>query len=111
MKWIYLSLIALSITACGTRELEIVTKPTEIKWTQPADPSPVKLDPPNWRIITEQNAAQVLADLKKENNGMFTIVFLTTQDYQKLMVDLADIKRYIDQQKAIIIYYKNITKN
>ena len=62
-------------------------------------------------MVTEQNATQVLADLGKENNGKFTVIVLSTQDYQKLMVDLADIKRYMEQQKAIIVYYKNITTN
>lgn len=111
MKWFLLALIAASVSACGTREIEINTKPTEIKWTQPVDPTPVKLEKPTWRIITEQNAKEVLDTLSKDNNGKFTVILLTTQDYQKLMVDLADIKRYMEQQKAIVLYYKNITKN
>ena len=111
MKWFILFLTVASITACGTREIEISTKPTEIKWTQPADPAPVKLEKPTWRIVTEQNATQVIEQLSKENDGKFTIILLTTQDYQKLMVDLADIKRYMEQQKSVIVYYKNITKN
>ena len=110
MKWVYI-IPLLFLSACSTRELEIITKPAEIKWTQPADPAPVKLEKPTWRIVTEQNAAQALADIRKENNGKFTVIVLGTQDYQKLMVDLADIKRYIEQQKAVIVYYKNITKN
>ena len=111
MKYLYLIILTLFVSACGTQELEIKTKPTEIKWTQPADPAPVKLEKPTWRIITEQNAQQALAELAKENNGKFTVIVLSTTDYQKLMVDLADIKRYMEQQKAVIVYYKNITKN
>ena len=111
MKWLGLILLALSVAACGTRELEISTKPTEIKWTQPADPAPVKLEKPTWRLVTEENATQAIVDISKQNNGKFTVILLTTQDYQKIMVDLADIKRYIEQQKAVIVYYKNITKN
>ena len=110
MKWLAILSLAILATACTT-DLEVQTKPTEIKWTQPADPTPVKLEKPTWRLVTEQNATQVLADLGKENNGKFTVIVLSTQDYQKLMVDLADIKRYMEQQKAIIVYYKNITTN
>jgi len=109
MKYPYFIPLLLLLAACGTRELEVVTKPADIKWTQPVDPPPVKLEKPTWRILTEQNAAQVLAELGKENDGKFTVLILSTQDYQKLMVDLADIKRYIEQQRALVVYYKNIT--
>lgn len=110
MKLLMILSLMLFTVAC-TSELEVQTKPTQIKWTQPADPAPVKLEKPTWRIITEQNAQQALAEISKENNGKFTVIVLSTQDYQKLMVDLADIKRYIEQQKAVIVYYKNITTN
>lgn len=110
MKKLFLFFLPVFLVAC-TNEIEVQTKPTEIKWIQPADPTPVLMNPPTWRVVTEQNVNQVLAEIGKNGNDKATAVMISTQDYQKLMIDLADLKRYIEQQKAVIIYYKNITKN
>ena len=32
---------------------------------------------------------------------------LTTKQYENLAINMAEIKRYIEQQKEIIIYYEN----
>lgn len=110
MKKILMFFLPILLVGC-TDEIEIQTKPTEIKWIQPADPTPVQMSAPTWRVVTEQNVNQVLAEIGSTGGDKATAIMITTQDYQKLMIDFADLKRYIEQQKAVIIYYKNITKN
>jgi hypothetical protein len=100
----------LLLAACA-ETLDVETKPVNVNWSQPADPAPVKMATPAWKIINEQNVNQIIAELGKNNNGRFTIIAISPEDYQALMIDFADLKRYIEQQKAIIVYYKNITKN
>ena len=78
MKYFILFLTAVVLAGCGTREIEIDTKPTEIKWTQPADASPVKLEKPTWRLITEQNAKQAIDELTNRKARLQDPAYLRT---------------------------------
>jgi len=41
-----------------------------------------------------------------EENGDFLFYSLSVRDYETLALNMAEIKRYIQQQKEIIIYYE-----
>ena len=56
-------------------------------------------------VVTEQN----FEDFKKrfmEENADFLFYALSVRDYETLALNMAEIKRYILQQKQIIIYYE-----
>ena len=56
-------------------------------------------------VVTEQN----FEDFKQrfvEENGDFLFYALSVRDYETLALNMAEIKRYILQQKQIIIYYE-----
>ena len=38
--------------------------------------------------------------------GDFAFVALSMKDYENLVLNVADIKRYLEQQKEIIVYYE-----
>ena len=56
-------------------------------------------------VVTEDT----FEDFKKrflEENGDFLFYTLSVRDYETLALNMAEIKRYILQQKQIIIYYE-----
>ena len=56
-------------------------------------------------VVTEEN----FEDFKKrfmEENADFLFYSLSVRDYETLALNMADIKRYILQQKELIIYYE-----
>lgn len=68
-------------------------------------PKPVQLSDTRVRVINEQNLEQFIKEFK-EQYGEVAIVVLSMRDYENLALNIADIRRYINQQKEIIIYYE-----
>ena len=66
-------------------------------------PKPVQLTDTRVRVINEQNLEQFIKEFK-EQYGEVAIVVLSMRDYENLALNIADIRRYINQQKEIIIY-------
>ena len=56
-------------------------------------------------VVTEQNFEEFKAKFVKENGDLVGYV-LSVRDYETLALNMAEIKRYILQQKQIIIYYE-----
>jgi hypothetical protein len=56
-------------------------------------------------VVTEQNFERFKARYTKQN-GEFLFYAISVRDYETLALNMADIKRYVDQQKQIIIYYE-----
>jgi hypothetical protein len=56
-------------------------------------------------VVTDQNFEDFKARYTKQN-GEFLFYAISVRDYETLALNMADIKRYVDQQKQIIIYYE-----
>ena len=56
-------------------------------------------------VVTEQNFEEFKKKFVKENGDLVGYV-LSVRDYETLAINMAEIKRYIEQQKQIIIYYE-----
>ena len=56
-------------------------------------------------VVTEQNFEEFKKKFVKENGDLVGYV-LSVRDYESLAINMAEIKRYIEQQKQIIIYYE-----
>ena len=100
--------LLLSLSACGSsvKPIQIVSAPLE---RVPLDLPPVdvlKLDDINWIIVTEENVQSVWADLEKKKYSV-VIFGLTDKGYEDLSVNVAKLKKLVQQQKAVIAAYKN----
>ena len=109
MKRILL-LMALALSACGDRNITVSSRPVTVDVAQAADPAAVSMLPITFRVVNRDNLEAFLAELRN-NQGSDNPVFIaiTTQDYENLVLNLADITRYISQQRSVIVYYRNIT--
>ena len=73
-------------------------------------PKPLKMNGLTWYVVTEENVDSFFVQLKKEQNGIIVFFALTPKDYENLSINVADIRRYIIQQKEIIEYYEESIK-
>ena len=89
-------------------EKEIVTVTEVIKHNIPIveRPKPLKLSPMRWYVVTKENYDEFSEKfLNAEGNLIFYAI--SVRSYESLALNMADIKRYIEQQKEIIIYYED----
>lgn len=77
-------------------------------------PAPANQTPVNWIVLTKDNAAEKIAELEKKQ-GVVSVFALTPQGYQNLSINVAELRRYIQQQNATIAavkeYYETPIKN
>jgi len=88
---------------------EVVVKQKAVEKTRLnlSHPDPVDLSKRNitWKIVTQDNATQVFADL--ENNAVDPVFFALTDDgYKELSLTIAELRNYIALQRSIIVKYK-----
>lgn len=74
-----------------------------------ARPKPLQLVDTKVYVVNEQNIDEFIAEFT-EIHGDLAFVALSINDYENLAVNIADIRRFINQQTEIIIYYENAVK-
>ena len=68
-------------------------------------PRPMKMNDIHFYVVTEQNFEEFKKRFTKENGDLVGYV-LSVRDYETLALNMAELKRYLLQQKEIIIYYE-----
>ena len=111
-----LPLIAILLLSSGCSYFKNPLKQIEIKTVEverviPTQnrPKPMSMNNIHFYVVTEDT----FEDFKKrflEENGDFLFYTLSVRDYETLALNMAEIKRYIQQQKEIIIYYEEAVK-
>lgn len=107
----FLLWVVLLLSACGSDSLDVHIEPVQVPVAEAADPVGVQMLPVRFRVINRDNLEGFLTEMRS-SQGTDNVVFLaiTTQDYENLALNLADLKRYITQQKSVIVYYKNMSR-
>ena len=101
------SLILTSGCAGLKPEKEVVIQTEYLERKIPVQPRPkgLKLNPLNFYAVTEENLQEFLERFEKEN-GDIVFFALSVPGYENLSMNMAELRRFIDQQKQIIIYYE-----
>ena len=105
---IYLAPLVILLSSCSSKpEKEIVTVETIVKPTIAIAqrPRPVEFDELKVKVITEANVQEVIQEMK-DNQGQFLVYALDPVTFKNLAIGIEEIKRYIEQQNDIIIYYE-----
>jgi hypothetical protein len=109
-----LLVVPLVLTACArTPEKQIVTVPTVVevpKIEAPViqivpRPEPVELKNADIVVVTEANLEETIARIK-EMQGDFVLYAMTAQSFESLALNFEQVKRFIEQQNSIILYYE-----
>ena len=70
-----------------------------------ARPKPVELNDVRVYVVNEEIYDEFVKEFTEEN-GELAFVALSMKDYENLALNVAELRRYINQQKNIIIYYE-----
>lgn len=70
-----------------------------------APPKPLQLTDTRVFVVTEDNFEQFVEEFTREY-GELAFVALSMKDYENLALNVAEIKRYLNQQREIILYYE-----
>jgi len=107
-------ILILALTGCLGRKSEpiVVTQPQVIQQNIPiqARPKQLQLTDVRWYVVSESNLDEFLEKFKEEE-GLLAFMAISAQGYENLAMDIADMKRYILQQKDIILYYEQALDN
>ena len=112
-KVLSLLLLSLALSSCSSwpQLKQIEVKTVEIERNVPIQNRPRQLDLSSikWYVVTEENFEEFKKRFTAEN-GEFLFYAISVRDYETLALNMADIKRYIEQQKNIIVYYEDAVK-
>ncbi len=68
-------------------------------------PRPVKMNDVYFYVVTEDTFESFKERFKKEN-GDLLFYALSVRDYETIALNMAELKRFIDQQQQVIVYYE-----
>ena len=105
-----LLLLTLLLSSCGyirKPEKEIVVKTIEVQKIVPIQPHPKPVDmiDVKFYVVTEENYEEFKEKFMKTNND-YVFYAVSVHDYENLAFNMAELYRYIRQQKEIMIYYE-----
>jgi len=103
-----LPLLLLSSGCSSWRDvLPVEVKTVEVERKIPTQnrPRPVKLNDIYFYVVTENTFDDFKKRFQKEN-GDLLFYALSVRDYETIAMNMAELKRFIDQQKQMIIYYE-----
>lgn len=114
MKWkllrasLFLLLLS-SLTACNLfkPEKEIVTQVEYVDRTIPVQPrpKPVTLYDIEFYAVTRENLDEFLERFEKDN-GDVVFFAISVPDYENIALNMGELRRFIESQTAIIVYYE-----
>ena len=112
-----LSLLLMTVLLSGCAsfwkpEKEVVTVTELVNRNIPIVPHPKKVqlnDVKIYVVSPEVNYDEFMEEFTKKN-GADSYVAISVKDYENLSKNFIELKRYIDQQKKIILYYEEAVK-
>ena len=107
---LYLTVLVLLLSSCSSfkPEKEIVTVEKIVKPTIAIalKPTPIEMKNADELVVTEQNFQEVVDKVKAKQNGQFVVYALDLKSFENLAINMEQIKRYIEQQNEVILYYE-----
>ena len=105
---------ALLISGCSNfrPEKEVVTVTKLVERTIPtvSHPKTVQMNDIKIYVVSpSENYEQFVEEFSKKN-GTDSFIAISVKDYENLSKNFAELRRYIDQQKQIILYYEEAVK-
>jgi hypothetical protein len=119
MNWKVLAILPLTaiiLSGCTSflkPEERIITQTEYVEKTVPlaSAPKPMSLNDVTWRVVTEENFPEFIEKWEKEHGEPWVFYAISVRSYESMSLNMAELKRYIEQQKAIIVYYENALTN
>ena len=99
-----------SCSLIPTKEIQVTAKPLDRNIVQPVMPREIDLKEPMWIVITPDNLEEQLARIEKQE-GELVFLAMTIPDYEVMAYNMQELKRYINELKEVVVYYRTVTTN
>ena len=102
----------LFLTGCSSfrePEVKVVTQIEKTTVPSVARPKPIDLVDTRVYVVTKDNYESFVKEFTAEH-GELAYVVISMKDYENLAINIADLRRYIEQQTEIIVYYEEAVK-
>ena len=110
LKVLSLLLVTLLLTNCSTFQLpaKTVVKTEYVDKVIPlqSHPKPLNMQNVEWYVVTEQNFNDFITKYKKEHGEEWVFYAISVRGYEAMALNMADIKRYLEQNQKLILYYE-----
>jgi len=89
--------------------VKVVTKTVDKEIVQPIFPRGLELKEPFWYVVSKKNIDEFIARVEKEE-GQLVFFAMTPSDYELMAYNMQEIKRYINEMKEVVVYYRTVTQ-
>lgn len=90
--------------------VKVITETVKAEIYQPPLPQEIAMTDVQFIVITKDNLNEKVAEVERLLGGDFVVVAMTPKGYENMAGNLQELRRYIRQQKEIILYYREVTK-
>lgn len=90
------------------KQVDIVSKPIERNIAQPILPRSIDLKEPYWYVVSDKNIEEFLARVEKDQ-GQVVFLAMSVPDYELMAYNMQELKRYINELKEVVVYYRKVT--
>jgi hypothetical protein len=101
-------MMACSCSLIPTKQIEVTAKPMDRTIVQPVMPREIDLKELMWIVVTPDNVDEQLARIEQQE-GEVLFLAMTVPDYEVMAYNMQEIKRYINELKDVVVYYRTIT--
>jgi hypothetical protein len=103
--------VLMMVCSCSllpTKQIEVTAKPMERTIVQPIMPREIDLKDPYWYVVSDKNLEEFLARVEKDQ-GQVVFLAMSVPDYELMAYNMQELKRYINELKEVVVYYKTVT--
>ena len=90
--------------------VKVITEEVKTEIYHPRLPDEIEIENVQFFIINKDNYDQKVEEVEELLGGNFAVFALTPTGYESMAYNLQEIRRFIRQQKEIILYYRKATK-
>lgn len=101
-------MMACSCSLIPSKQIEVISKPIERTIVQPIMPREIDLKDPYWYVVSEKNIDEFLTRVEKDQ-GQVVFLAMSVPDYELMAYNMQELKRYINELKEVVVYYKTVT--
>ena len=101
-------MMACSCSLIPSKQIEIVAKPLDRVIAQPIMPREIDLKDPYWYVVSDKNIDDFLSKVEKDQ-GQLVFVAMSVPDYELMAYNMQELKRYINELKEVVVYYRKVT--
>jgi hypothetical protein len=102
-------LVPLALAGCNTTQPASTVAP-QLEIAAPV-PQQINALPVEWRVLNKTELKKLVAELDANQDPNYSVFVLTPKGFENLSLNMQEMKRYIQEQKEAIKFYKKINRS